>query len=72
MTQKPDFWWFEGDTVIALAAQLAYFGPGNARVKVIPKDGGVFLQVVAAPSARVPGAADFSPMNESHPCPPQC
>jgi len=62
----PRYWWFQGQTVIDLTAQLNAAGP-DAVLEVHPDGDGILLHVIA------PGeAAALKPLNESHPCPPVC
>jgi len=61
------FWWFEGATVTALAAQLAEAGEG-ARLEVHPEPEDKLTLHVIRPGE----IAAAVPLNESHPCPPLC
>jgi len=71
---KPDFWWFEGESVRTIAKQLLRLGTDNVRFKVIPDGDKVLLQVTGKPSADDSASVEavFPPVNESHPCPPDC
>jgi hypothetical protein len=74
-SKKPTrYVWYGGPTTDSLTAQLRRAGPAP-RLELRDSAGGLWLHVIptdpgeAVRAGAVPG---FTPLNKSHPCPPDC
>ena len=61
----PDYWWFDGQSVVRLTEKLT--NTPNPRLEVRLKDNKVTFVVVDSSTG-----VGHDPINDSHPCPPFC
>lgn len=67
---EPRYHWFGPDTTAELCKQLTEAGP--CRLEVRGHGHNMTLQVVPLNAGSEEALRTFRPLNESHPCPPDC
>lgn len=68
--KEPDFYWFQGDSVIELVRRLVLAGPETARLEVYLENNKMTFMVW--PDGAREGEAKLAPINDSRACPPIC
>lgn len=67
---EPTSWWFQGDSVVELKRQLGEVDAATAVFEVVRHGNKVLLSLHDGDPALTQRLR--TPINESHPCPPDC